>query len=1407
MPHYLLLLNESLKTHIQGLSAREKQRLREKLEFLEAGIWDSGLRVKKLKNPDRKVVFEARVSKSERLLFTLGKRGARTAVYLWGLVGHDDVSQAARSVLPDNAPFLNFEPDAVEDYPEALLDDLPAGYFQPESVEDHAPEEHGPQKWLILNDRQWQRLLQASASDNLEIFLFLTPEQAEILKTPPPLLLSGTAGSGKTTISVYYLLRKGFRDKKRLFLTFSPFLRDFSERIYAGLAAKTGFDEAAPPSFRVFRELLHEIVGSAGHTYAAEKEVGFREFQRLYRNHRLHRKYDAELVWEEIRSIIKGAKPSIALDRLKKALQDYAGGSAGRETVAELRDFLLGIQALDALGGVQEFLRRKTRYAGVEELAGDLGKPAALRADQGAQILAEIVRICAKRAGSLAAPLLTYPEYVRLGRKRAPIFMYERKDIYDIAEYYQRELESRGLWDEIDLCRQAVRDLTRTPRTLFHYDLVVCDEVQDFADIQLALIFSLVPSPANVVLTGDPKQIINPSGFRWEEVRNKFYERGVAVPEVRHLRLNFRCVGSIVRLANALLDLKRQLVGLTGSELREEWKFSGRPPFVLTGLAETDILERMQLKGAGRIVLVRDRREQKRLKAALGSELVFTIHEAKGLEFDTVFLWKFTGGGDSRDLWRAIREGGEFDRSHQPHVRHELNLLYVAVTRARNALIIYDAAEDVWTHPLLSEHIYRTAEKEVLSEVWQRVSTPAEWARQGDYFFERQYYPAAAECYKNANRSDRAEEAQALALYQKQNYEGAAALLLKHGRIREAAVCFEGTGRWREAQELWERIGESSRAVDCRIRGFEQSGQFDRAAEEWAQQGEMERAAENWKKSGNHRRLAAYYESRGEWELAAAAHEKAGELLPAAGAYQKAGRLEQAADLFLRGGGFAAAVPLFKKLKRTKPLLECYIGLNDYYQAGLLCEKEGRLKEAIGHFRAFSAGSAENRKRLEADLKAIGLARAGLKSAVRWSALEVYDRSAPIFSKRKLYDLAIADYRNAGDLQAASDCCLAKGDGLAAARLYEDSRDPDKWTRVEELMSRHFILSGGRDPRVTALLREEADGFARQGELQRALARYKVIFAFDRVLDLCLAQNRDEEALGYFVDVDQFDFAVRYLQQRPALDLSDDLLRRLLKRYDQYDGHWSEKPLVDLLLRVFRGCLATRRDPGLLDQARRFLDSLQYTIGFEQEIEGAFLDLVAAAGYYNLLADMLNMRRGLSGRSRKALAASAANIRRKAEGLQDDNLMACALLAVDEAALDGLLERLKLSADNTKLFAHSRRHYRKAVEELQRLQQPQEAAYVCRRHGDLRLAARILEDAGEPEAAAKAYVDGKMYAEALRCYSDHGNQLGMARVLEKMKEWEKALDIWRRLGRTRDVARLQKKMLKSLPTKGQLDLF
>ena len=332
-----------------------------------------------------------------------------------------------------------------------------------------------------------------------------------------------------------------------------------------------------------------------------------------------------------------------------------------------------------------------------------------------------------------------------------------------------------------------------------------------FADIQLALIFRLVRSPEGLVLAGDTKQIINPSGFRWEEVRNKFYERGIQVPRVHALRINFRCVGNVVKLANALLDLKQRLVGLTGSELREEWKFNGRPPFLLTGLKEQDLLAQLLIRAAGQVILVRDRKEQTRLKKALATELVFTIQEAKGLEFDTVLLWKFSADPKSAPLWRRVCAGGALERGRQPHLRHEINLLYVAITRARNTLILYDPAAEIWELPALGELLFRTSDQEALPRLWHRVSTPEEWEGQGDYFLEREYYPAALECYKNAGNLDRAEIAQAFVHEQRKEFREAGPLFEKHGYGSRAGDCYERSGMWEQALGVWEKLKDRER--------------------------------------------------------------------------------------------------------------------------------------------------------------------------------------------------------------------------------------------------------------------------------------------------------------------------------------------------------------------------------------------------------------------------------------------------------------------------------------------------------------------------------------------------------------------------------------------------------------------
>ena len=203
---------------------------------------------------------------------------------------------------------------------------------------------------------------------------------------------------------------------------------------------------------------------------------------------------------------------------------------------------------------------RKTRYSLFDDLVRGITLGDNPARDEHTFILGEILKIIEKKGKNFSMPLLTYQEYLKLGKKRAPNFLYERKDIYAIAEYYQSRLEEQGQWDEIDLCRQAIQHMDKQANR-FSYDLVVCDEVQDFADIQISLIFRLVKTYKGIVFSGDPKQIINPSGFRWEEVKNRFYERGVQIPDVYQLKVNFRCVGNIVKLSNATWILNNSSSG------------------------------------------------------------------------------------------------------------------------------------------------------------------------------------------------------------------------------------------------------------------------------------------------------------------------------------------------------------------------------------------------------------------------------------------------------------------------------------------------------------------------------------------------------------------------------------------------------------------------------------------------------------------------------------------------------------------------------------------------------------------------------------------------------------------------------------------------------------------------------
>ncbi len=1412
---YILLLNNTLKEHILSFPSQEKRRLREKFEFLENGIWDAGVRVKKLRGVSNKVIFEARLSKDQRMLFTLGRHGEHTAIYLWGIVRHDDVGNTAQVILPANTPFLQFESPDEEELPDVVIDDLDRVYYSQEDIEEKAPDDHGPQKWLVLTDGEWRRLLISGGSDNLEMYLFLTSEQKKVLELEPPVLLSGTAGSGKTTIAVYYLLRREFADKKCLFLTCSPYLKRFSRRIYDGLVLHTDLEKSvSQPDFYILRDLMIEIISTSGKQLDAGREVRLREFETIFSSHSLYRKYDTELVWEEIRSIIKGAKPPLNAQRYKTLLSNWLSEGISQGALGELRDYLLGLKNFGFMEKIQRALENKTRYSSFDEFIRDVESGAAGAGGDASFLLHELLKIIEKKAHSFSYPLLSFEEYQMLGKKRAPNFLFDRKDIYSIAQYYQSRLDEQGLWDEIDLARRALKVLTASPEP-FLYDLVVCDEVQDLCDIQLALVFRLVKSCRNLLLAGDTKQIINPSGFRWEEVKDKFYERDMRVPGVISLNLNFRCVGNIVKLGNALLDLKQRLVGLSGSELREEWKFNGKPPFLIYGIKEDEFLRKIRITGAGQIILVRTASEGERLKKLLNTELVFTISEAKGLEFDTVCLWHFSQDEKAAGIWRKIKSEHNFDRSHYPHIKHEINLLYVAVTRARNTLIIYDGEgpSDVWEVDALADRLYRTDRRDDLQRIWQRVSSPSEWEEQGQYFYEREYYSAAIECFRNSGNIAMAETAEAFVLERKKEHEKAAELFEKHGHTERAAVNFERAEMCEKALTLWEKLGDSERAQLCRIGIYEKEGDYNRAAFEWEKRGDYANALKNWERAQNNLSIAEYYLSKKRYEEAASKFEQAGRIEEACSLYKKLRMHEKEASLQFKAGNYQRAAGLYKKLKNTEALINCYEKLNDYRSIGMIHEKARATERAVEYFAKFARGSEENRRVLAQEAEELHRGRKLLRSALRYSALGMYDRSGPIYLQNGRLELAVKEFEKIGDPVRLSECYVRMGDYYQAAVELERAENTQNDGLIEGMFEKHIHQNRMYDKkRADKLFLEASDNYKR-GKYEKALRRYRAIGFPEGIYEAYLKLDRDDEALGYFLENDMFNEVEDYIEEKPSIEVSPEFLRQISGelfegRHLYYDVKYRK---LDLGVKLMETCLKSHRDEETVSYINDLATKISniYYFGARDPFPKAFLDLALELNNYNALFKVLSWKYHYpSGKKLpKKFSTFLTSVWKKGELTNDPGLMACYYYFHDRQKFEEIVAGFQPGPENLELFERSSNSYRRAVDYHLRANNINRAAWVARINKDVLAEAGAYEKVGDFRSAGRVYRDAKNYEEALRCFQRIQDAREIARVYERMKEYQAALDIWQRLGNEYQARRLEKKLRKQQQEKDQLGLF
>lgn len=336
-----------------------------------------------------------------------------------------------------------------------------------------------------------------------------------------------------------------------------------------------------------------------------------------------------------------------------------------------------------------------------------------------------------------ASGVLTREAYAALGVRQS-IFPAQRRDaLYDIFEKYKNWLTESSLFDLNLLAHERL--LLAAPR----YDFVVIDEVQDITTAQLALVLKTLKRPGQFLLCGDSNQIVHPNFFSWAQVKTLFWNDATLAERqsLQVLTANFRNGQEATRVANALLKIKQRRFGSIDRESNFLVQAVGGAPGRVALLADKDAVNR-DLDGKTRqstqfAVLVMRDEDKVAARKYFATPLLFSVHEAKGLEYENIVLYRFVS--DHRAEFSDLTEGvtkadiahdtldyrrakDKTDKSLEVY-KFFVNALYVAITRAVKNLYIVES--DV-AHPLfelldLALTGQATVEaKQSTTEDWQR---------------------------------------------------------------------------------------------------------------------------------------------------------------------------------------------------------------------------------------------------------------------------------------------------------------------------------------------------------------------------------------------------------------------------------------------------------------------------------------------------------------------------------------------------------------------------------------------------------------------------------------------------------------------------------------------------------------
>jgi len=304
------------------------------------------------------------------------------------------------------------------------------------------------------------------------------------------------------------------------------------------------------------------------------------------------------------------------------------------------------------------------------------------------------------------AGIETWEQYKSASRSNrgTPLGARQKLAIWRVFEILLQLLSKENLNTWNSLCHQTARSLSSAA-----YDHVIADEAQDFGPAELGLVRALAAAGKNdILLCGD-------SGQRIYKSRTSLLSCGLDVRgRSTQLKINYRTTQQIRRFADSLFSsseadadgdpLARDAVSILNGPAPKVAGFASIVDEV-SGLAEwlesrlNEGMKPNEIAIFGRTEAVLHERGEPAIEAAgLKGQLLNdedtasedhvslgTMHRAKGLEFKAVAV---VGCDLGLMPLRAVLDGMTDLVDKNLFVEQERNLLYVALTRAREQLLI-----------------------------------------------------------------------------------------------------------------------------------------------------------------------------------------------------------------------------------------------------------------------------------------------------------------------------------------------------------------------------------------------------------------------------------------------------------------------------------------------------------------------------------------------------------------------------------------------------------------------------------------------------------------------------------------------------------------------------------------------